>query len=127
MVRVIELAPSKIRFMHDRIKDRFSNGATLNETITKIELGLMDVYDLPKIRVVRRNGFYYAFDNRRLYIYRVLEHRNKLDEVKVKLAPPSKFKPSYFTIKNNGESIRLTRGTTLPHSHATSPPSSPET
>ena len=127
MVRILELAPSKIRFMHDRIKDRFSNGVTLYDTINSIESGSMNVYDLPKIRVVRRNGFYYAFDNRRLYVYRVLEHRGKLDKVKVKLAPLSKFKPSYFTTKNNGQSIRLTRGVTLTHSHATSPPSSPET
>ena len=127
MVIVMKLAPSKIRFMHDRITSKFSNRATLNDTINRIESGSMNVYDLPKIRVVRRNGFYYAFDNRRLYVYRVLEHRGMLDKVKVKLAPLSKFKRSYFTTKNNGQSIRLTRGVTLTHSHATSPPSSPET
>ena len=127
MSREIELPPSKIRFMHHSISPRFRNFDLLNETITKIELGEMDVYDLPKIRVVRRNGYYYAFDNRRLYVYRVLHYRGRLDKVKVHLAPLCQFQPFRFSTLNNGESVVVENEITLPHSHATSPPSSPET
>ena len=126
MSREIELAPSQIRFMHRSINPKFSNGDSLDETIYKIDLGWMNVYDLPKIRVVKRNGFYYAFDNRRLYVYRVLQYRGKLDTVTVYLAPLSQFQPRRFNTSNNGESVVLKSGTTLLHSHATSPPSSPE-
>ena len=126
MLREIELAPSQIRFMHRSINSKFSNGDSLDETINKIDLGLLNVYDLPKIRVVKRNGFYYAFDNRRLYVYRVLQYRGKLDTVRVYLAPSSKFQPRRFSTLNNGESVVLKSGNTLPHSHATSPPSLPE-
>ena len=87
----------------------------------------MDIYDLPKIRVVRKDGFYYAFDNRRLYVYRVLQFKGVLEKVEVELAPLRYFQQDRFTTENNGESIKLVRGITLPHSHATSPPSSPET
>ena len=126
MTRQIELAPSKIRFMHDRINSRFKNGVLLSTTIQEIEQGTMSVYSLPKIRVVRRNGYYYAFDNRRLYVYRVLQYRGLLDKVKVNLAPLRKFQPERFTTRNNGRSVRLQSGLTLPHSEADSPPSSPE-
>ena len=127
MTRIIELAPSKIRFMQNRINSQFKNGDSVNETILKIENSLMDIYDLPKIRVVRKDGFYYAFDNRRLYVYRVLHFRGLLEKIKVKLAPLRDFQQDRFTTENNGESIELARGITLPHSNATSPPSSPET
>ena len=127
MTGIIELAPSKIRFMQNRINSQFMNGDSVNETISKIENGLMDISDLPKIRVVRKDGFYYAFDNRRLYVYRVLHFRGLLEKVKVKLAPLKYFKQDRLTTESNGESIELVRGITLPHSHATSPPSSPET
>ena len=76
----------------------------------------MDVYDLPKIRVVSKDGFYYAFNNRRLYVYRVLHYRGKLDKVKVKLASLTCFQQERFTTKNNGESVVLQRGITSPHS-----------
>ena len=127
MTEIIELAPSKIRFMQNTINNQFTEGDSVNETISKIENGVMDIYDLPKIRVVRKDGFYYAFDNRRLYVYRVLHFRGLLEKVQVKLAPLRDFMQDRFTTENNGESIELVRGITLPHSDATSPPSSPET
>ena len=126
MSREIELRPSKIRFMHDRINPNFRSGQSLEDTINRIQQGHMSVYDLPKIRVVRKDGFYYAFDNRRLYVYRVLEHRGRLNRIRVKLAPLSEYQPHRFSTVNNGESVILKYGeTTLPHARATDP-ASPE-
>ena len=127
MIRIIKLAPSKIRFMHHKINSQFKNGNSVNKTILKIKNSVMDINVLPKIRVVRKDGFYYAFDNRRLYVYRVLQFKGVLEKVEVELAPLRYFQQDRFTTENNGESIKLVRDITLPHSHATSPPSSPET
>ena len=126
MSKQIELPPSKIRFMHHSINPKFRNGRSLEDTINKIQKGLMSVNELPTIRVVRKNGFYYAFDNRRLYVYRVLEYRGRLTRIKVNLAPLSQYQPRRFSTSNNGESVILKNGeTTLPHSRATDP-ASPE-
>ena len=126
MSKQIELQPSKIRFMHHSINPKFRNRRSLEDTINKIQQGLMSVNDLPTIRVVRKNGFYYAFDNRRLYVYRVLEYRGRLNRIKVNLAPLSQYQPRRFSTSNNGESVILKYGeTTLPHARATDP-ASPE-
>ena len=126
MSREIELRPSKIRFMHDSINPNFRSGQSLEDTINRIQQGHMSVYDLPKIRVVRKDGFYYAFDNRRLYVYRVLEHRGRLNRIRVNLAPLSEYQPHRFSTLNNGESVILKYGeTTLAHARATDP-ASPE-
>ena len=135
-IREIELCPTEIRFMHENIYERFgrrrSRGDYVNDVIEKISDGRMNVYTLPKIRVVRlehRNNYYFAFDNRRLYVYRVLHHRGKLDTVKVKLASPDLFRSRRFNTLNNGKSVTLKSDfaipTTLSHSHAVSPPPSP--
>ena len=116
---LINLCPTEIRFMHDKINFKFRCGGSVNETVEKISLGRMSVQDLPTIRVVFKNGTYCAFDNRRLYIYRVLHWCGKLDEVTVKQVSLSLFKPSRFTTKNNGNTVRMRGGLGLPHSCAT--------
>ena len=116
MVYSIELAPSDIRFMHDRINNKFSNGKSVNDTINKIEDGLMRVDDLPRIRVVCKDGYYYSFDNRRLYVYRVLHYRGLLDKVRVHLASIEQFQPKRFTTKNNGKTVIVNKDITYSHS-----------
>ena len=130
--REIELSPTEIRFMHDEISEQFgrrrNRGDYVNEVIDSIALNLKSVNDLPKIRVVRlvhKNNYYYAFDNRRLYVYRVLHYRGLLDKVKVNLVSPILFQPRRFNTLNNGKSVKLKTGITLPHSQAISPPPSP--
>ncbi|XP_076817069.1 uncharacterized protein LOC143462702 [Clavelina lepadiformis] len=121
---LIKLRPSKIRFMHKTINSNFSDGKSVNETVEKISSGEMSVNDLPKIKVTKKNGFYYSFDNRRLYVYRVLELRGLLDTVEVKKAPVRFFQEERFTTDNNGRCVRLAVGPTLPHASAESPASS---
>ena len=118
MLPLIDLSPCDIRFMHHRINNQFSNGNSVNETIERIARGEMSVGRLPKIRVVKINNSYYAFDNRRLYVYRVLHYRGLLNEIKVYLAPLSQFQPKRFSTKNNGLSIIVRGDTTLKHSLA---------
>ena len=124
MIMYLELAPSKIRFMHKQINSNFKNCKSVNQTVYNIENGSMSVDDLPMIRVVRRNGRYYAFDNRRLYVYRVLEKRGCVRTVTVVKASPSKFQPRRFNTLNNGISVTVRGDVTLAHAVAISPPSS---
>ena len=60
MSNQMELRPSKIRFMHHSINPKFRNGKSVEDTIRRIQQGLMSVNELPTIRVVRKDGFYYA-------------------------------------------------------------------
>ena len=113
---LLELSPAEIRFMHDRINNKFQNGNSVNDTIEKIASGEWSIGCLPRIRVVKMHNRYYAFDNRRLYVYRVLHYRGLLQTVKVQLAPIHQFQPQKFSTKNDGKSITLCRDVTLKHS-----------
>jgi len=102
--------------MQDSINDKFRNGNSVNRTIKEIVAGNLRVERLPTIKVVNMSNSYYSFDNRRLYVYRVLHYRGLLDKIVVILAPMSQFQRRKFTTRNNGRSIVLRRGVTLKHS-----------
>ena len=114
----IALSPCEIRFMHHSINENFGDGRSINATIERITRGEMTVNAIPKIRVVKMNKSYFTFDNRRLYVYRVLHHRGLLDKINVLVAPKSDFQIKRFSTRNYGKSISLKSGTTLPHSVA---------
>ena len=76
----------------------------------------MRVEDLPRIREVQMNNSYYAFDNRRLYVYRVLHIRGKLDKITVQLAPYHQFQPERYSTKINGTPVTLRKALTYKHS-----------
>ena len=116
---VIELSPSDIRFTQDSIKRTFSDGRHVNNTIHRILKGELSVLDLPRIRVVNLSGCYFAFDNRRLYVYRVLQFRNFLETVLVNLAPSTQLQPDKWTTTNEGRSVSVRRGATLKHTSET--------
>ena len=113
---VIELSPSDIRFMQDSISRRFRNGNSVNGTIRKIFKGEWSVHCLPQIRVVNLNGCYFSFDNRRLYVYKVLQHHGFLETVQVNVAPISQFQRRKLTTRNAGMSVTVRMGDTLKHS-----------
>ena len=112
---VIELSPADIRFMHDCIRKYFQNGNSVNATVENIADGKWPVKCLPRIRVVNMNGYYFTFDNRRLYVYRVLHFRGLLKTVEVSLAPLRQFQPHKFSTKNKGKSIYVRCDDTLKH------------
>ena len=118
-MELISLCPTEIRFMHSKINSTFRGGISVNDTVNQICEGKMSIHQLPKIKVVFRNDKYYAFDNRRLYVYRVLHLRGKLDKISVYLADESKFQLRRFTTTNDGSYVFMKRGLALPHTHAT--------
>jgi len=113
-----DLSPSDIRFMHRRINPRFKDGRSLNATVDQIASGQMSVRALPTIRVVERNGLYYSFDNRRLYVYRALQQKGKLDSILVNVVDISLFQPKRFSTINNGLTISFSTGFEIPYPHA---------
>ena len=115
MASQIRLSPAEIRFIHDNICRKFKNGRSVNDTIDQIAKGCMSVEELPKIAVIKKDGYYYSLDNRRLYVYRVLHYRGLLENVIVNHVSSSLFQPEKFTTINNGNSIFVRRDVTKPH------------
>ena len=118
---VIELSPSDIRFTQDSIRKTFGDGRDVNNTIRQILRGELSVLSLPRIRVVNVGGCYFAFDNRRLYVYRVLQFRGFLKTVQVNLAPSTQLQPDKWTTTNEGQSVSVRRETTLKHTREAFP------
>lgn len=116
------LRPSEISFTQDNISSIFYGGQGVNETIEAIMYGRMSPSDLPNMMVVRRNGKYYSFDNRRLYVMRVLEKRHRIWEVEVDLWPEYMWSESKFTTNNDGYSIEVRGDVTHPHTFGMPPP-----
>ncbi|XP_076824816.1 uncharacterized protein LOC143470521 isoform X3 [Clavelina lepadiformis] len=70
---MVSLKPSEIRFTQDSIAMYFQNGEAINNVCERIALGELNIDDFPKIEVVPLDEFYFSLDNRRLYMFRVLE------------------------------------------------------
>ncbi|XP_078481546.1 uncharacterized protein LOC144742627 [Ciona intestinalis] len=113
----IELSPAEIRFLQDSIGPYFRSGGSVNECIYDILRGRSDINTFPKIRIVKRDNLFWSLDNRRLYIFRVLEERGHIRTITARLLPEFRFDEDKFTSKNNGVSIYLRGGDkTLSHS-----------
>ncbi|XP_078483432.1 uncharacterized protein LOC144743474 [Ciona intestinalis] len=101
------LAPLDIRFSQDSIRSRFQDGRSVMQAIFDIRNGRMKATDFPTISVKVMDGNYYTCDNRRLYVFRVLQCEGILNTVPV-------YRTSYidyrkFTTENQGVSIRIIR------------------
>lgn len=107
------MAPSKIFFTQNSIAAEFQNGYSVNETLREIELGEMFVEDFPAMRVVKMNNKYYSLDNRRLYVFRVLEKRGKLKSVDVRIV--ERVLQGRITTKNGGRSVKIRGDQTYSH------------
>ena len=62
--------PREVRFSHDSINARFSDGRTIEELVIALRAGLISAEDVTPIRLVRRGGQLYTLDNRRLEAFR---------------------------------------------------------
>lgn len=112
-IMLIALAPSDIRFMQDSIHHSFYGGGRVNDVIDQICYRHTSLNNIPTIEVTNRNGKYYSLDNRRLYLYRVLEKRGFLFRITVFLV--SRWDERKFTTLNDGASIFVRGDTTFPH------------
>ncbi|CAK8694632.1 uncharacterized protein LOC143447096 [Clavelina lepadiformis] len=108
------LQPLNIRFAQDTISNTFrGNGQSVNRTIDLITEGKILVENIPPMTVIERNGLYYSQDNRRLYVFRVLQCINHLNEVKVNIG--NSFPMNKFTTNNEGTSVLVRNDDTRNH------------
>ncbi|XP_078484512.1 uncharacterized protein LOC100175021 isoform X2 [Ciona intestinalis] len=122
--------PSEIRFSQDSIHHKFCRRSghsrdSVNETLDKILSWQLSATDLPRIDVAEKDGELYTLGNRRLYIFRVLELKGKLDTIPVHIV--SSFGQQRLTTINDGVSIVMRNGGgTRDHAHATPIPKAKE-
>ncbi|XP_077974352.1 uncharacterized protein LOC144429973 [Styela clava] len=111
------LKPSEIRFTQDSIAERFQDGGLLDDAIYNIQAEELSPGDFPPIKVVRKNGKLYSFDNRRLYIFRVCEYEGIIDEIPVQMVESSRLREDRFTTKTARVTIvvRQRQEETKPH------------
>jgi len=109
----IHLLPSEIRFSQDSIHNLFQDGGRVNALVEDLQSGRTELNRIPLISVVKLDNKYYSMDNRRLYVFRVLQKRGVIGVIKVRLA--TRYNPQKFTTENDGYRIRVRRDKTHPH------------
>lgn len=114
------LNPKLIRFTQDTIGKRFRNGTHVNTLIRQIRdncrnevLEIMDkqgiyvpkfyignklISRISNIQVYEEDGKYFSIDNRRLYLFKALAHRNCVTEVLVEIVDKSKMRHNYSAV-----------------------------
>lgn len=113
---LLTLAPCDVRFSQDSICRHFRGyGGNVNEAIRKIKQGIYTVGQFPRIEVVSRGGAYFTLDNRRLYVFRVLQVEGYLDTITVYETQYTDWYRRKFTTFNEGESIRVRGDVTHTH------------
>lgn len=108
----MRLRPSEIRFTQDSIYPQFHGRLDVNDTINKVQNDDFNsrqkwphIFKDIKVyqHVTKEGNYYYSFDNRRLYMYRVLEKRRRCSYINVE--PTLVWNSTKFTTKNYGYSI----------------------
>lgn len=85
----------------------------MNDLVEDLQSGRTELNRIPLISVVKLDNKYYSMDNRRLYVFRVLQKRGVIGVIKVRLA--TRYNPQKFTTENDGYRIRVRRDKTHPH------------
>lgn len=109
----LRLAPSEIRFSQDSISCHFQDGGLVNGIVDDICEGRVDVKTIPPISVAKVNNRFYSADNRRLYVFRVLEKRGVLSHIDVRLV--DHIYPDKMTTENEGVSVEVRGAKPVPH------------
>eukprot|EP00435_Cladocopium_sp_Y103_P017926 s1577_g4.t1 len=72
--KIVEIKPSQIGFSHSSCSAHFQDGRTVLSTLTEILAGKVSPADIEELRIYWHQGMYYTLGNRRLCVYRLLEH-----------------------------------------------------
>ncbi|XP_078487949.1 uncharacterized protein LOC113475601 [Ciona intestinalis] len=102
------MKPSMIQFSQDSIAKSFKNGTELHETCQLISTGSVSVDEIRPIRVIIKDNKAISVDNRRLYVFRVLEIAGHLHSIKVQVI--NQYDEDRFTSTNGGCHARLRSG-----------------
>lgn len=109
------MRPSQIRFIQESISPYFQERGSIQAAIDDIKNGALSPDSILPIKIIQKDGKFYSFDNRRLYVFRVCEYNGCVSDIPVRVRPISEFMPERFTTPNDGIKVRVKRGTTLPH------------
>eukprot|EP00439_Symbiodinium_sp_Y106_P031761 s4887_g3.t2 len=85
----VELKPSQIGFSHRSCSAHFQDGRTLRSTLTEILAGEVSPRNIEELRVFWHQGTYYTLGNRRLCVYRLLEHCRPNTKILVRVVSES--------------------------------------
>ncbi|KAL3877301.1 hypothetical protein ACJMK2_035031 [Sinanodonta woodiana] len=99
------IRPSDIRYTQESISCRFQNGQNIGTVIKEIMNGECKLSDIPEIKVMVKDGVYYSADNRRLYIFKILEAKGLCSNISVKLV--KKIYQGRWTTKTDGLDVRV--------------------
>lgn len=117
-VETLNLRPSVIRYSHDSIGCKFSNGLPLTSVFAHLISGSLEVADLPRVHVLNINGHFWAVTgNRRLYLYRMLEEVGVVETISVtksSVSPTSKAFKKQFTNGCGGMEISCRQNSLRP-------------
>ncbi|KAH3867153.1 uncharacterized protein LOC127867457 [Dreissena polymorpha] len=110
------MRPSDIRFCQESVSNKFRDGTRFVELEDDIAAGRRTVQSIPPIEIARYKGKWYSLDNRRLRVFKKLERKGLLDEIRVKVVENI---PEWkLTTTNKGTSVEIRRvkrfGTNLP-------------
>ncbi|KAL3877304.1 hypothetical protein ACJMK2_035035 [Sinanodonta woodiana] len=99
------LRPSDIRYTQESISCRFKTGKNIGTVIKEIMNGECKISDIPEIEVIVKDDVYYSADNRRLYIFKILETKGLCSSISVKLV--KRTNKSRWTTKTQGLGIKV--------------------
>nr|XP_004225521.1 uncharacterized protein LOC100182085 isoform X2 [Ciona intestinalis] len=103
------MKPTNIQFSQDSVAKSFKNeGAELHDTCQLISTGSVSADEIRPIRVIIKDNKAISVDNRRLYVFRVLEISGHLHSIKVQVI--NQYDEERFTSTNNGCHVRLRSG-----------------
>ncbi|CAK8684611.1 unnamed protein product [Clavelina lepadiformis] len=115
-----DLSPGDIKFSQNTISKTFQDGEDVNLTILKIAAGKLTASDIDRINVVKKHGAYWSLDNRRLYVFRVLQLMGKLPKINVKFSDENSTESQKFTTNCEGCHVAV-RGVRPTYRHCSCP------
>lgn len=104
------MKPSQIYYSQNSINEKFDNGYTIYATLNACKNHPFVIYEIPPIRVCKKDGKWYTLDNRRLWVFKRLEERGHVDSVRIKQVSPSLLTAQKFTTTNEGKVWKFETG-----------------
>ncbi|XP_053381033.1 uncharacterized protein LOC123561161 [Mercenaria mercenaria] len=103
--------PSEIRFSHDDIKHEFKDGTSIQYTLKQLKTGAITIDDIPKIKIVKRDGLKFSVNNRRLWVFKryeeFLRSRGETIAIPVTYGAHTNLTDYRLSTRNEGMSVKI--------------------
>ncbi|XP_053391171.1 uncharacterized protein LOC123551624 [Mercenaria mercenaria] len=105
--------PSEIRFSHDVIMYKFKDGKLIQHTLEQLITEAITIDDIPKIKIVKRDGLKFSVNNRRLWVFQryeeFLRSRGETIAIPVTYGAHKNLKDYKLNTRNEGMTVRIGR------------------